>query len=159
MWISRKNIYIFPTKTNTQKVKLLLPISDTLKVSKYRQWIWMSINYKWNTGKVTNMYYRMYVWVCILLQHWLVTMVYTLRHRWRMFHNATSFNGDLSTWNTSQVVNMKYMFADASAFVEILQWLLIIQICLLEVKVHSLQHRIQPALDLHPRPVHHLNLL
>lgn len=27
-----------------------------------------------------------------------------------MFTNCTSFNGDISTWNTTNVTNMSYMF-------------------------------------------------
>ena len=33
-----------------------------------------------------------------------------------MFRDATSFNGDLSSWNVSGVTDMSYMFASASAF-------------------------------------------
>ena len=33
-----------------------------------------------------------------------------------MFANATAFNGDISTWNTSKVTNMASMFEGASAF-------------------------------------------
>jgi len=33
-----------------------------------------------------------------------------------MFANANSFNGDLSNWNVSKVVNMKFMFFSANSF-------------------------------------------
>ena len=33
-----------------------------------------------------------------------------------MYNQATSFNGDLSSWNTSNVVYMSYMFAVATSF-------------------------------------------
>ena len=33
-----------------------------------------------------------------------------------MFNNATSFNGNISTWDTSNVTNMIYMFNEATAF-------------------------------------------
>ena len=39
---------------------------------------------KWNTGKVTNMYY--------------------------MFYDASAFNQDIGSWNTEKVTNMRYMF-------------------------------------------------
>lgn len=41
----------------------------------------------------------------------------------RMFESATSFNGDLSEWDTSQVTDMSYLFKSASAFnSDISQW-------------------------------------
>ena len=33
-----------------------------------------------------------------------------------MFDNASAFNGDISSWDTSSVINMSYMFNGASAF-------------------------------------------
>ena len=33
-----------------------------------------------------------------------------------MFNGAKSFNSDLSAWNTSNVINMKYMFGGATSF-------------------------------------------
>ncbi len=33
-----------------------------------------------------------------------------------MFNGATSFNGDISRWNTAQVTNMSFMFYEASSF-------------------------------------------
>ena len=39
-----------------------------------------------------------------------------------MFSGATSFNGDLSLWNTGAVTNMKFMFRDASSFNQSLCW-------------------------------------
>ena len=33
-----------------------------------------------------------------------------------MFNGASSFNQDLSNWNTSSVIDMGYMFNGASAF-------------------------------------------
>ena len=33
-----------------------------------------------------------------------------------MFGSASSFNGDISNWNTSKVTNMKYLFSGASSF-------------------------------------------
>ena len=33
-----------------------------------------------------------------------------------MFHDAESFNGDLSKWNVSNVTNMNDMFRDAESF-------------------------------------------
>ena len=32
------------------------------------------------------------------------------------FGNKSTFNGDISKWNTSQVTDMRYMFVFASAF-------------------------------------------
>ncbi len=34
----------------------------------------------------------------------------------QMFHGATSFNGDISRWNTASVMNMRSMFSGASSF-------------------------------------------
>ena len=33
-----------------------------------------------------------------------------------MFGSAYKFNGDISSWNTSQVTTMYYMFGDANVF-------------------------------------------
>ena len=33
-----------------------------------------------------------------------------------MFNGATSFNGDLSSWNVSSVTDMTYMFFNAISF-------------------------------------------
>ena len=34
----------------------------------------------------------------------------------RLFQGATSFNGDLSSWDVGQVTDMAYMFRDATSF-------------------------------------------
>merc|ERR1711959_833534 len=33
-----------------------------------------------------------------------------------MFRDATSFNGDISDWDTSKVIHMDFMFRDATSF-------------------------------------------
>ena len=47
------------------------------------------------------------------LSSWDVSSVTNMNN---MFRNATSFNGDIASWNVSNVANMYHMFYDASSF-------------------------------------------
>lgn len=39
-----------------------------------------------------------------------------MRNMNRMFYNARQFNSDLNSWNISQVIDLKLMFYEATAF-------------------------------------------
>ena len=47
------------------------------------------------------------------LSSWNVSRVTNMNY---MFFEASSFNGNLSSWNVSRVTNMNYMFSEASSF-------------------------------------------
>ncbi|XP_007512081.1 unnamed protein product (Partial), partial [Bathycoccus prasinos] len=70
---------------------------------------------KWNTGKVTNMFYMFYVASAFNqdIGSWNTAQVTDMAY---MFIVASAFNQDIGSWNTEKVTTMHAMFAAASAF-------------------------------------------
>ena len=95
---------------------------------------------KWDTGKVTNMYYMFYQASAFNqdIGSWNTAQVTTMlgmferasafdqdigswntaqvTDMWSTFNRASAFNHDIGSWNTAQVTRMRYMFSEASAF-------------------------------------------
>ena len=64
---------------------------------------------KWNTEKVTDMYYMFYIASAFNqdIGSWNTAQVTNM---FAMFDYASAFNQDIGGWNTAQVTNMRYMF-------------------------------------------------
>ena len=70
---------------------------------------------KWDTGKVTTMYYMFYQASAFNqdIGSWNTEKVTTMIG---MFYSASAFNQDIGSWNTAQVTDMWLCFNKASAF-------------------------------------------
>ena len=71
---------------------------------------------KWDTGKVTTMYYMFYNASCVQPRHW--ELEHSASDYYEIYVSGPLLRSTkpLGSWNTAQVTDMRAMFYSASAF-------------------------------------------